>query len=197
MMVSAIKNALVRQCRGRNRAWKTAFLLSCIILILRFYLQRPTCELMFYPADLAKDYAGFWLCLFIFIGLTNRGKAVFGIVILIALGTRPLVEYRIPTNEARTVERLREIQATLRSARDPVRDASDIVGPPVVRYGYVLEFNPQFSEDGALLHYVIKARPFCYCMTGQRSFAVEENGTIHYTRNDRGATVKDPLLRAE
>jgi hypothetical protein len=196
-MLSAIKGAFVQQCRGRSRAWETAFLLSSFILILQFYLRWPTCDLMFHRADLAKDYAIFWLILFIFIGLTNRGKMVFGVVVIIALSTRPLTEYRIPTNERRTVTRLREIHSTLTSAKEPQRILSDVVGPTVVRFGYVLEVDPQFSGDVVPIHYVVRARPLCYCRTGRLSFALEENGAIHYTRNDRGATSMDPVLSTE
>ena len=200
-VVNAIRHAVLSQFRGRSRVWKIAFVLSSIILILRFYLEQPTCDLMFYRVELVKNYAVFWLCCLILIGLTRRGKVIFGIVILFALGSEGLVHKRIPTNEYRAVRRLHEMQTTLKSGNKPFRTLTDIINPALISggqmSGYVFQFTPQFSVGGALDHYVVQARPFCYCATGQRSFTLEDSGVIHYTSADRGATANDPVLKSD
>jgi hypothetical protein len=155
---------------------------------------------MFYPSEVAKDYGLAWLCLFLFVGVTKRAKLVVAVGVLVWLGTKPLVEYRIPTNERRTVSRLNEMQRTLRSATTPPRNLSEIIGPELAAKGslsgYQFEFSPEL-RDGVLKHYILRAQPQCYCRTGQHSFTLDESGVIRYTADDRVATLNDPVLRED
>jgi hypothetical protein len=200
-MREALKNAATAQLKGRARAWKVAFLLSAILLILRFYQQKPTCALMFYPADLAKDYVILWLCLFVFIGLTKRGKLLFGIVILVALVVLApgLVHYRIPSNEYRTVLWLQDMRPNLKVANHGGRNLTDVLNSaPFDRGhtgGYLFEYSPHVSEGKKVAPSFVTARPWYYCKTGQRSFLLAESGSIHYTYDDRQATPQDPALQ--
>lgn len=199
-MRTAFKNAILNQFRGRKIFWILAFVLSSAAVAAHFFVFRPTCDLMFFPTEVAKNYALAWLSLFIFIGVTTRAKLVFALGVLVWLGTKPLVEYRIPMNERRTVSRLNEMQGTLRSARSPARNLSDIIGSELAKNevlsGYHFEYSPEV-RDGVLEHYVITARPQCYCLTGQHSFALDDSGVIHYTAEDRAANMRDSVLRQD
>jgi hypothetical protein len=192
-------NLILNQFRGRKYWWILAFVLSSVAVAACFLVIRPKCDLMFYPSG-AKDYALAWLFLFVFIGVTKRAKLMVAVGVLLWLGMKPLVEYRIPTNERRTVSRLNEMQRTLRSAATPPRNLSDIIGPELAAKGslsgYQFEFSPEL-RDGVLKHYVLRARPQCYCRTGQHSFTLDESSVIRYTAEDRFATLSDPVLRED
>jgi hypothetical protein len=196
-MRTAIKGLILNQFRGRKYWWILAFVLSSVVVAACFLVLRPKCDLMFYPSEVAKDYTLAWLCMFLFIGVTKRAKLVVAIGVLVSLGTKPLVQYRIPTNERRTVSRLNEMQQTLRSATTPPRNLSDIIGPELAAKGslsgYQFQYSPEL-RDGVLKHYVLRARPQCYCRTGQHSFILDESGVIYYTAEDRVATLSDPVL---
>lgn len=153
---------------------------------------------MFYPAEVAREYAITWVLLFAFIGVTNRAKLILALGVLVWLGTKPLIQYRIPTNERRAVWRLNEMQSKLRLANAPARELSDNIGPDLGKRsgGYQFEYLPE-SQGSASKRYVIRARPQCYCMTGQRSFALDDSGAIHYTAEDRPATLNDPVVRQD
>ena len=197
-MRTAFKDVILNQFRGRKHWWISAFILSSVVVAAHFYYFEDACELMFYRAEVAKDYALAWMCLLVFIAVTKRAKLVFALGVLVWLGTRPMVDKRIPLNEHRTVLRLNEMQRTLRSATTPPRNLSDIIGPELAGKGslsgYQIEYSPEV-QNGILKHYVLSARPQCYCRTGQHSFALDESGTIHYTAEDRVATLSDPVLR--
>ncbi len=139
-----------------------------------------------------------WVCLFVFLGVTNKAKLVLAVVVFFWLGTKPLIEYRIPKNEYGTVLWLNEMQGKLRSANTPAKELSDIIGPDLGRLGqlsgYQFEYLPE-AQDGNLKHYLITARPQCYCKTGQKSFTLDDSGSIHYTAENRAATVNDPVVR--
>jgi hypothetical protein len=199
-MRTAFKHGILNQFRGRKSPWILAFVLSSLAVASHYIIFRPTCGLMFYPTEVAKNYALAWLCLFVFIGVTTRAKLVFAVGVLVVLGRQPLVQYRIPTNERRTVSRLNEMQRTLRSATAPARNLSDIIGSELAESrnlsGYQIEYSPEV-QDGVLKHYVIRARPQCYCRTGQHSFTLDDLGVIHYTVEDRVASLSDPVLRQD
>ncbi len=155
---------------------------------------------MFYPTEVAKNYALAWVCLFVFIGVTTRAKLVFALGVLVWLSPRGFADHRIPMNEHRAVVRLNEMQQTLRSAKTPARNLSDIIGPELAKNetlsGYHFDYSPEL-QDGVLKHYVITARPQCYCRTGQSSFVLEDSGIIHYTSEDRLASIHDPVLKGD
>src|SRR3954465_3790689 len=136
-MAFAIKNEVAAQFRGRAKAWKLSFLLSPIPLILWFYCSQPKCDLMFFPLQLAHSYAIAWLWIFLLIGLTNRGRVVclFVMFMWALIWHSDLVQYRIPTNELRTVSRLKEMQKTIRSARQPMQEVKDASNPALYKVG--------------------------------------------------------------
>jgi hypothetical protein len=197
--LEAAQNVLLRQVQGRARIWRLALYLTLTLLLFRLQGDAHTCELKFHPLELAKDYAVFGACVFLLAGLTNRGKLLFGIVILIALiASVDLVNLRIPRNERSTVHHLQEIYSDVASAK---LRASEI--PKALktypfdhlrRSGYCFEYSLDFSPSGSVIRYSVGARPCYYCGTGQRSYVMEENGRIHYTFEDRSATTADPVI---
>jgi hypothetical protein len=194
----AIKSAILPQFRGRRTAWIVAFVLSSIVIGVSFREFRPACDLMFYPTVVARNYAVAWICLFVFIGVPNKVKLVFAVVVLFWLGTRPMIEYRIPTNEHRAVWRLNEVQQKLRTETTPPKELSDLLGSNVEKTeqlsGYHFEYVP-VSQGETLEHYQIGARPQCYCKTGQKSFILDNSGSMHYTSENRAATLNDPVVQ--
>ncbi len=181
-------------------AWIVAFILSSLAIAASFGAFRPTCDLMFYPDVVARNYAIAWVCLFVFIGITNKAKVIFAAIALFWPLTRPLVTYRIPRNEYVTVSRLKDIKGRLRAADIPAKELSDIIGPELGKTGllsgYQFEYLPEV-QAATLRHYVITARPQCYCKTGQKSFTLDDSGSIHYTAENRDATLNDPVVRQE
>ncbi len=193
-----IKREILHQLRGRSTTWIVAFVISSVIVAADFFAFRPTCDLMFHPAGVARNYAIAWFCLFVFIGVTNKGKVVFALIVILWLGTKPMIEYRIPNNEYGTVLWLNDMQKKLWSANTPAKELSDIIGSDLGKTGrltgYQFEYLPE-AQRTALKHYVIMARPQSYCVTGQKSFTLDDSGSIHYTPENRAATLNDPLLR--
>jgi hypothetical protein len=194
------KDVILNQFRGRKYMWVFALVLSSIVVPTHFIIRRPTCDLMFYPREVATDYAIAWVCLLVFLGITRRAKIVFALAVLLWLGTKPLVEYRVPTSERRAMWRLSEMQQNVRTAKKPPLQLSDILGLELgkaeVLSGYHFEYSPDI-QNGVLTHYVITARPQCYCRTGQRSFVIDDSGTIHFTTEDRAASMRDAVLRQD
>jgi hypothetical protein len=92
------------------------------------------------------------------------------------------------------------MQGKLRSANVSVKELSDIIGPDLGKTGslsgYHFEYRPE-EEGGTAKHYVRTARPQCYCQTSQKSFTLDDSGLIHYTAENRVATLNDPLVRQE
>jgi len=181
---SVINRTILQQFRARRTAWIVASIVSSIVVAASFFAFRDTCDLMFRPTVVARNYGIAWVCLFVFIGVTNKAKLVFAVVVFFWLGTRPMIEYRIPTNERRTVWRLNEMQGKLRSATTPPKELADIIGSDLGKTGllsgYQFEYLPE-AQGVTLKHYVIMARPQRYCITGQKSFTLNDSGSIHYT----------------
>ena len=196
----AIKSGILQQFRGRLTAWIVASLVSSIVVAGGFFVFRDTCDLMFRPSVVARNCAIAWVCLFVFIGVTNKTKLVFAVIAFFWLLTRPMIEYRIPKNEYSTVLWLNDMKGKLRSANTPVKELSDIIGPDLGKTGllsgYHFEYRPE-EEGRTSKHYVITARPQCYCKTGQKSFTLDHSGLIHYTTENRVATLNDPVVRSE
>jgi hypothetical protein len=197
--VEPIKNAFLDQVRGRARIWRLAFYLTLVLLLYRLQLPTNACDLMSSPLTLAKDFAEFGTCIFLLVGLTNRGRLLLIIVIFFfaIVGSVNLVHPRIPTNERRTTLRLQELHASLNDSRQ----SPEAVAAALNRWpfcgetssGYCFSHSfEQFPEDN--VRYSVTARPCFYCRTGQRSYLLEENGRIHYTFEDRSATIADPLV---
>ena len=194
----AINNAILQQFRGRRTAWIAASVLSSIVVAASFLVFRSTCDLMFYPTVVARDYAIAWVCLFVFIGITNKAKLVFAVLVLVWFGTKPMIDYRIPRNEYSAVLWLNDMQRKLRSANIPAKELSDIIGPDLGKTGLLRGYQFEYlaePQGGILKRYVITARPQCYCKTGQKSFTLDDSGSIHYTAENRAATLNDPVVR--
>jgi hypothetical protein len=153
---------------------------------------------MFRPTIVARNYAIAWICLFVFIGVTNKAKVVFAVFVILWLGTNPMIEHRIPNNEYGTVLWLNDMQRKLRSAHASAKELSDIIGPDLGKTGRLSGYQFEYLPEGlgtALKHYVITARPQRYCITGQKSFTLDDSGSIHYTPENRAATLNDPVVR--
>jgi len=61
--------------------------------------------------------------------------------------------------------------------------------------GYRITYDPGLLDsDGRVVKYVFSARPIEYGSTGQRSYLMDESGTIHTTQSNRPATGGDPSL---
>jgi len=200
MRQTAIKEFVLQQFRGRRTAWILAPVISSVLVAAIFYALRPECDLMFYPAVVARNYAMAWVCLFVFIGVTNKAKLALAVLAIFWPLTRPMMTPRIPRNEYSTVLWLNDMQAKLRSTNMAAKELSDIIGPALGKTGqlsgYQFEYLPEQQGIG-LEHYVITARPQCYCKTGQKSFILDDSGAIHYTAEDRAATREDPVVRQD
>ena len=206
MLWSKVKNASLAQFRGRTRYWLIALLVSSILLIWWVYHQRHTCDFMFHPREVAKTGALLWAWVLVFLGVTSRGKLVFGIVTFIWFTfTVSLVTYRIPSNEARAIRRLQKVPASVKTLKKPFRALSDLdhellfyAVPEIDRKtslsGYVFELSFPTSRNATVEPYLISARPCSYCESGQRSFLLEDNGKIHATWENRPATTQDPAI---
>lgn len=71
---------------------------------------------------------------------------------------------------------------------NPARDALQFAQAE----GYQIQYTPAPpGVDGAIRTYVLQARPGNF---GYRSFYSDESGQLHVTRENRAATVQDPLL---
>jgi hypothetical protein len=203
MLWLKIKNAALSEFRGRTRYWIIAFLVSSILLIWWVYHQRHTCDFMFHPREVAKTGALLWAWLFVFVGVTNRGKLVFGIVSFIWLNAFVITlgHPRIPSNEYSAIRRLQQIPATVKTLNKPLRTLSDLdhglnIAPDGDRRsylsGYLYELS--FPDSANASRHLISARPQTYCDSGQRSFLLEENGKIHVTLENRAATINDAAI---
>jgi hypothetical protein len=65
--------------------------------------------------------------------------------------------------------------------------------PTCSKSGYSFEYKPS-AKGGATNGYEISARPLAYNHSGVRSFFSEQDGVIHFTRERRPATARDPAL---
>ena len=104
--------------------------------------------------------------------------------------------------EARAVESLREVRATLRdyaasqngayprdldALGEPVRNAAQLAQS----VNYQIQYTPgQVEADGLIRTYVLQARAGNY---GFRNFYTDDGGSIRVTRENRAATSQDAL----
>ena len=199
-MIEWLKNTVSATFRDRVRVWVFSFIVTAVLVGAWFFLNRPSCDLMFHPREVAKDYAIAWAWLFLLIGLPNRGRLACGVLFIVWMGIwhAGLVEYRIPSNQRRAVNELLRLQENIRAAGGRMKDLSE-ADPRLAQnaklVGYEFKFSPEPTEPRTSSHYLVVARPQCYCLTGQMSFVLEESGVIHYTPDDRAATLSDPIVR--
>ncbi len=59
-----------------------------------------------------------------------------------------------------------------------------------VKHGYQFVYTP--TPD--LVRFTLKANPTQYAVTGTRHFFTDETGAIHFTDENREATIEDPLI---
>src|SRR5262249_3914292 len=77
MKQSVVEKIILREFHGRRTAWIVASIVSSILAARSFFAFRDTCDLMFRPTVVARNYAIAWICLFVFIGVTNSKRSLY------------------------------------------------------------------------------------------------------------------------
>jgi hypothetical protein len=143
-----------------------------------------------------------WIWLFIFFVLRWPGRATFLIVTALAALAVPHIDGVGPQVMAglRAIGVLRQTQDVLAAYKNqhpaegfpataPVMNA-----PPFVQRMYRLAYTPVRSHPGLPVDdYLLTAQP-TRCECGPLSFAISRDGKIHFTTEDRRATLDDKII---
>ena len=145
-----------------------------------------------------RGLAWIWLCLFFLLG--NRGRlGLLACSVLVAFPIWPADRFPSAVVEARAVVELRSMaQAaeTYRTEHPQQRYPAVLLKKPSDSLKKLYEIEYQTSRtkvDGPIDVFLIQVTPtWSECVV--RSFAVAEDGQIHFVINRRPATKADPVL---
>jgi hypothetical protein len=186
-----------------SKRWGVAAALSVGICVLWFvYVNWDGCWLYLRGVRGLVVLVLPCLWLLLLFGFRMKGRVVLLTLTLLGLIIWPPTEVvHVAAAEVSAVGRLRELRSALESHKAKDRESGYPDTLPTVGSAYPLqrlyrfEYAPSFSSTGTIVAYLIKATPArrsCGCTT---SFTIADDGRLYYTRQERGATVSDPLLQ--
>lgn len=185
-----------------RRAMKAALWSAAIVIAwIAFHLIEDRCWVYFRGTSSVVAAASLlFASLFVFFLLKWKARVVFAILMLFLLALLPLENNRVAAAKSRAASLLRATAMRLEEYRD---NAPNHVYPSTLavqtdshndryyRYSYVpLHSHADSGIDGFLL----TARPRrygCGCVT---NFMVGNDGKFHTTKEDREASLNDPVL---
>jgi hypothetical protein len=145
-----------------------------------------------------------WLWLFIFLVLRWPGRATLLIITVLVPLAAPHIDGVGPQVMAglRAIGVLRQTQDVLAAYKNqhPAEGfpgtAPAMNAPPSVQKMYRLAYTPVRSRPGLPIDdYILTAQPV-RCECGPLSFAISRDGKIHFTTEDRRATLNDKIMGA-
>lgn len=185
------------------RRWLWGVASSTVVCALWFaYINWDGCWLYWRGAGALFLFVVPWLWLVLFFGFRLKGRIVLLatalVVGLIGILVMPHVDSaRVPAIESNAVGLLRTLRSSLEASKS-AQGYPQVLPRVPYQYGvekfYRFEYLPTRSPDGAIRSYVLQATPThapCGCAL---SFALTENGALHYTKECRAATPNDPPL---
>jgi hypothetical protein len=184
------------------RRWLLALLAGTFACLLWFaYLNRDGCWLYSRGLRGLLVFVIPWVWIVLLVGLKMKGRAVLLTLTAVGVLLWPHVDVlHVAAAEASAVGTLRHMQTALGDLERERRAYPDTVAElptpfPVQRF-YLFGYEPVREPDGAVKAYVLTARPVrrsrnCGCA---RSFAMNADGQVHYTLEDRPATLTDNVL---
>jgi hypothetical protein len=201
--MAAVENAVFAGQVTPRRRWLIAASVSTALCVCWFlYVNADGCWLFWRGCRAIAILSFPWVFVTLAVGLRNTGRVLLvALTLIFAFFSATSESNYVAATESRAVGRLRSFQSALHSGKHQHGGYPDGIPTvsmpyPVERY-YRFQYTPVADTSGTVTDYLVQATPMhparlCGCV---RSFAADSKGQIHYTIENRPATIGDQVLK--